>query len=224
MISRTLVSIPVSLIVSLFLFYALALITHMENTQPDSRQIKPNLDFSMHIQESEIAVRERRLPEEPENTPQLPPLVPQINVNVAPVVDTPPPAIEIPKIDAGVKLSASLTDLPLPAPSLKTARISTPAAVMSIETNPTVTSRVLPRYPRRAQLRGQEGRVVVEFVVTESGRVKSGSMKIIESTPRGVFDKAVLRALKHWRFKVRIENGQPVAYRASQELGFTLNE
>ena len=66
--------------------------------------------------------------------------------------------------------------------------------------------------------------MVVEFMITEQGTVKPGSVKVVESTPPGVFDKAVLRAIQRWRFKTRVENGQPVPFRARQELEFKLEK
>ncbi|PIE43281.1 MAG: hypothetical protein CSA50_06265 [Gammaproteobacteria bacterium] len=225
MISRTFVSIPVALLLSLSLFYVLALSTQMGNTMPDLRQVNLNLDFSMHIQESEVVVRERRLPDQPEDNIQPKPLMPQVEVSIV-NIDVPPPVIRVPDIDVGVKLSATFDHLPLPAPAIQTGNVNPalPAPVMAIDANPTVTSRILPRYPRRALLRRQEGRVLVEFIITTSGTVKPGSIEVVEATPKGVFDKAVIRAVQHWRFKIRFENGQPVAYRARQELDFELED
>jgi protein TonB len=48
-------------------------------------------------------------------------------------------------------------------------------------------------YPRRAQSRGIEGFVIVEFTVTKTGAVTSPS--VVQAEPEGVFDRAALDAV-----------------------------
>ncbi|WP_051221677.1 energy transducer TonB [Neptunomonas japonica] len=228
MITRTLVSVPLAFLLSLLLFYTLALITRMGDGLADERQVNPNLDFSMHVQESEIALRERRLPDEPEELVQQQPAMPQVKTEMASTLNASLPDISIPDIDVGVKLSPSFSSLSFPAPAVSVntnvTSLAMPTPMMTIDTNPTVMSQVPPRYPQRALRRRQEGRVLVEFVITATGTVKPGSMKVIESIPKGVFDKTVLRSMQRWRFKTRLANGQPSEYRARQELEFKLEK
>lgn len=56
-----------------------------------------------------------------------------------------------------------------------------------------------PEYPRGAERRGIEGRVVLTFSVEADGSVSSA--EIIESTPAGVFDRAAMAAVESWRFE-----------------------
>ncbi len=77
-----------------------------------------------------------------------------------------------------------------------------------------------PKYPRRALNRRQQGWVKVQFIITASGRVKSPF--VVSSKPRGVFDKAALKAIRHWKFKAKIVNGQAVAQKAVQTIKFKL--
>ncbi|WP_108446883.1 energy transducer TonB [Halomonas denitrificans] len=81
----------------------------------------------------------------------------------------------------------------------------------------TPTRRVPPSYPRRAQRRGLEGHVVVEFLIRPDGRVKSGSVRVVEARPRHVFDEAATRAVADWRFEA---DGR--LRRARQRLEFQL--
>lgn len=100
-----------------------------------------------------------------------------------------------------------------------------PGAVgMALVNQPRVMHRIPPRYPRKALRRRLEGQVVVEFVVLADGQVKAGSVKIIESTPAGVFEDTVLNSIKNWRFQVRHDDGVAVAYRARQALVFRLGK
>ena len=66
-----------------------------------------------------------------------------------------------------------------------------------------------PKYPRRAQTRGIEGYVILEYQVDESGRAIDP--KVIEAKPRGTFDKAAIEAAKLYRYLPKIKDGQPVA-------------
>lgn len=67
---------------------------------------------------------------------------------------------------------------------------------------------VIPEYPRHALQRGIEGEVVVSFSIAEDGSIFAAH--IIRSHPRQVFDKSVLTALQHSRYKPQIIDGLPV--------------
>jgi len=60
-------------------------------------------------------------------------------------------------------------------------------------------------YPRRAQSRGIEGFVIVEFVVTKTGSVSHA--RVLEAKPQGVFDRAALDAVAKFKYKPRVVDG-----------------
>ena len=66
---------------------------------------------------------------------------------------------------------------------------------------------VQPIYPPTALRKGIKGYVVVELTVSKSGRVKHPIIR--SSVPRGVFDRAVLQAVRKYRFKPRLINDEP---------------
>ena len=66
-----------------------------------------------------------------------------------------------------------------------------------------------PKYPRRAQLRGIEGYVVLEYVVDETGRVVNP--RVLEAKPRRTFDKAAIEATHLYRYLPAVKEGQPIA-------------
>ena len=68
--------------------------------------------------------------------------------------------------------------------------------------------KVQPIYPRRAQSRGIEGHVIVEFTVTKAGTTKD--IRVVESVPPGIFDKASLQAATKFKYKPRVVDGQPI--------------
>ena len=68
--------------------------------------------------------------------------------------------------------------------------------------------KVAPIYPRRAQQRGIEGYVVLEFVVTATGAVRDPV--VIDAKPPGVFDRAALNAALKFKYKPKVVNGEPI--------------
>jgi protein TonB len=54
-------------------------------------------------------------------------------------------------------------------------------------------------YPHRAQRRGVEGSVRIKLLVRRDGTV--GPVEILAADPPGVFEDAVLRAVRNWRFE-----------------------
>jgi protein TonB len=69
--------------------------------------------------------------------------------------------------------------------------------------------KVAPIYPRRAQSRGLEGYVIVEFTVTKNGSVRDPI--VLEAKPEGVFDRAAMDAALKFKYKPRIVDGTPTA-------------
>lgn len=68
--------------------------------------------------------------------------------------------------------------------------------------------RVPPQYPERAQQRGIEGRVLVQFTITKAGSVRDP--KVVASEPPGVFDQAAIKAVLQWKYNPKIINGKAV--------------
>lgn len=88
---------------------------------------------------------------------------------------------------------------------------------MDVGSSARATRRVPPQYPSRALRRGQEGHVVVQFLIRPDGSVDSSSIEVIEARPRQVFEQAARRAIAGWRF----ESAQGMR-RARQKLEFQL--
>ncbi len=68
--------------------------------------------------------------------------------------------------------------------------------------------KVQPIYPRRAQTRGIEGYVLLEFVVTATGAVRDPV--VIEAKPPGIFDRAAVNAALKFKYKPKVVNGEPI--------------
>lgn len=66
-----------------------------------------------------------------------------------------------------------------------------------------------PAYPNSAAMRGIEGFVVVGFSVSAAGEVFDAH--ILESNPKGTFDKSALKAIKKFKYRARTVDGKPVS-------------
>lgn len=86
----------------------------------------------------------------------------------------------------------------------------------------TPLNNILPVYPDSARRRGLEGYVQLAFTITADGRVEN--LRVVESSPARVFDRAARRAASRWRFAPRQVNGQPVAREAVKRLEFKLEK
>lgn len=69
-----------------------------------------------------------------------------------------------------------------------------------------VVKAAAPSYPRRAKERGIEGYVALEFAIGTDGKAKD--VKIMESEPKGTFDRAGMRAVMKTEFQPCMINGQ----------------
>jgi protein TonB len=68
--------------------------------------------------------------------------------------------------------------------------------------------RINPDYPPRAQNRGIEGWVLVEFTITAAGTVRDP--RVIDASPKGYFEEAALKAIARWRYNPKVQEGVAV--------------
>jgi protein TonB len=68
--------------------------------------------------------------------------------------------------------------------------------------------KVNPQYPRRAQTRGIEGYVLLEYIVTKTGAVRDPV--VIEAKPPGIFNRAAINAALKYKYKPKVVNGEPI--------------
>jgi len=76
--------------------------------------------------------------------------------------------------------------------------------------------RVPPRYPTRAADRCIGGWVLVEFSVGPEGTILEAYK--IDSDPEKIFDRAAINAVKKYKYKPRVVDGQPVTVDGVQLL------
>ena len=80
--------------------------------------------------------------------------------------------------------------------------------------------RVQPKYPQRAMQARLTGVVTLDVWVAPDGSVSDA--KVLDSNPPRIFDKAALNAIKRWKFRPRIVDGQPQAQRGKLDMEFNL--
>ena len=82
--------------------------------------------------------------------------------------------------------------------------------------------KVAPIYPRRAQSRGIEGFVIVEFTVTKTGAVRDAV--VVNAEPESIFDRAALDAVLKFKYKPRVVDGVAMAVAGVQnKISFAID-
>ena len=59
--------------------------------------------------------------------------------------------------------------------------------------------KINPRYPRRAKIKKLSGFTKLVFTISKEGNVSN--IRILDSNPKGIFEKASIKAIKRWKFK-----------------------
>lgn len=89
-----------------------------------------------------------------------------------------------------------------------------------LDKTPRTKWRAAPTYPPTARAAGITGKVVVELVVNEDGRVAHA--RVVESDDP-IFNEATLRAVMKWQFEPGMKNHRPVRFRMIAPVMFTLD-
>jgi protein TonB len=91
-----------------------------------------------------------------------------------------------------------------------------PAVAMAggSDRGPVPQVRIDPDYPQQAKDRGIEGWVQFRFTVTKEGRVKD--VVIVDSKPKGMWDRETLRAVNNWRYQPALKDGKPIESRGME--------
>jgi protein TonB len=187
-IKRAIITLPLAFVVTAALiFLMVALIEYGEEKMDNEKRMKMPDIF---MPETELMVnREVQKPEKPQVDEQPPPDIPQQDFDQ---VDA---DSQIGAINAPNSMNADL-DL----------SIGTGLSASDGEYLPIV--KVAPQYPSRAQSRGIEGYVILEYTVSKQGTVINPV--IIESDPGTIFNKAAIKSALRYKYKPRVEDGVPM--------------
>jgi len=92
----------------------------------------------------------------------------------------------------------------------------TPARLGELTPTPQKTRHVEPIYPEAARAKGLSGVVIVEFVIGTTGRVRN--IRVLRSARP--FDRAAINAIRQWRYKTTLLNGEPVSVLTTVSVQF----
>jgi len=124
--------------------------------------------------------------------------------------------------DINPRLPGAPDSLTLPVvPAAQVAGLADIFSTGDLDAPLTVLVRIPPVYPMSAKNRGTEGWVKVRFIVHEDGSV--GSVSVLESQPKTIFDDAVVRSVSGWKFKAGTIGGAPVKTWAETVVRFKLD-
>ncbi len=85
-----------------------------------------------------------------------------------------------------------------------------------------VVKSVTPEYPDKAQRRQIEGFVDLHFTANEAGEVVD--ISVVKAEPADMFDDAAIRALKRWKFKPLMIDGEAVSQRLALRMRFAMQD
>jgi len=141
----------------------------------------------------------------PETVPEIDMATPQVPRLRVPGIRM--PGLEIPAIAAlqDVMGTPYLGAEPAPQPSGGGLRI---------------LNRTPPLYPARALLRRTEGWVHLQLTIDAEGLVEDA--RVLDASPKGVFETAALKAVRRWRFEPPAKGAGKAPVQVKQKIEFNL--
>lgn len=140
---------------------------------------------------------------EPERTEVEPPKPPAIEPTPEPSGEV----IETSEIDSVIEEWSSVD--PAIETSLPRGFGELPQMALTQESEAMPLYRSQPNYPMLAQQKGLEGWVLLKYDVDTGGTLSN--IVVVNSEPKRIFDREAIKALKKWKFKPAMTNGQPIA-------------
>ncbi|CZF83165.1 transport protein TonB [Grimontia celer] len=203
---RMLLALPMGLLSAFGLFALMATMVAAPSGSPKDEDLPFAFDVFMTEPESEIERRDRVAPPKPD----VPPPPPSMQMS-APTAAATTPSIQpvMPDIAMDMQVDGMSINMPAikAAPAPAVGELTPSFGQGNQAAMPLV--RVQPSYPAKALRRGIEGYVIVSFTINQEGRPTG--MKVIEASPKRIFDREALRALKKWKYTPLLIDGKPVS-------------
>ena len=79
---------------------------------------------------------------------------------------------------------------------------------------------ISPKYPKQAAEEKVEGWVKMSAVITENGKVTD--INVLDSQPKGIFEKEAKRAFSKWFYKPALLNGKTVKVYREETVEFKI--
>jgi len=143
------------------------------------------------------------------------------------VEDAPPPSMAVQGVQGGVPggipggvpngvLGSILSAIPTPAPTLVKPQV---VRVSSGVSQGMLVRRIEPQYPPLARQARVQGAVLLEAMISKEGTIEG--LRVVSGHPMLV--PAAVLAVKQWRYKPYLLNGEPVEVDTTIQVNFTLN-
>ncbi|MBK89233.1 MAG: protein TonB [Gammaproteobacteria bacterium] len=184
MATRYFASFGLGLVITFVLFFLMQAVIATDEARLDEGAKGKLLDFVRLEEDQELQTKQRK-PKPPPPPDEPPP-------------DMPKPDFESSDISQGVDVGAVDVDVNL---NVEGGGFSSDGEYLPIV-------KVNPQYPRRAQTRGIEGYVLLEYIVTKTGAVRDPV--VIEAKPPGIFNRAAINAALKYKYKPKVVNGEPI--------------
>lgn len=229
-LARLGLSFIIACVVALLLFgLMLSMVSPPRSKADDERVAIANFVRMDGRNEQSTSRSRQQAPQPPQpKTPQQP--TPTQNM-ATPDANLPKLDLDLPSIDTGLSIAAaptpSLAGLTAGAAPAAPAPAAPPASVGEASSQPGGPEQevmplndVRPEYPYRARQQGIEGHIKLAFTINPAGKVEN--IRVLEASPRNIFDREARRAAARWRFAPRTENGVAVSREAVKTLHFRL--
>jgi len=202
---RYAISLGLAVFVTFGLFFMMQSLISMQGRGDADVVRGGTIEFVRLRRESDTQSRNREMPKKQQDKDQPPP-PPSLDLAKAQRPSAGGVTIGIPDMSADISMSGGLNIGAAPA-----------------DTEATPVLRVPPVYPTRAQERGIEGWVVVEFTITPTGAVRDPI--VLDSEPSSIFNRAAIRTIRKWKYKPKIVDGTPVEQPGiQQKITFELQD
>jgi protein TonB len=127
----------------------------------------------------------------------------------------PPPAMETDRLPPETTEVSSKFDYTQSDMSIESVNTDTVMTIGPSDQDARPVVRVNPKYPMSALRNGIQGWVKLAFDISEIGEVIN--VKVLDSKPKRVFDKAAKQALRKWKYRAKSVDGKQV-----QQQNFTV--
>ena len=190
---RVILAIPLAAAIALSLFSFMAWMVDKGHYRSSEASEALSFNMVMVENEQEVRRRQRSVPEQPK-APEPPPEAKMSRAQTQMTALT--PMTSLPSLG----LDTAIEGLAISAPTF--ADFTSNQEVMPLY-------RVEPRYPSKAKKRGLEGEVILSFTIDPTGRPVD--ISIVSATPKRVFEREAIRALKKWKYQPKVVNGKAIA-------------
>jgi periplasmic protein TonB len=206
---RLLISAFLAVVVTFGLFLFMFKLISSGGSNNEEMEAIAGIHFGPVDIPDEVSTKNRRIPKKPP-LPKDPPPPPKLKV-----AKMDPNRQNLPKLD--------LPNLDVPLSGGEGMYIGNFASVDKTQEGDIIPIvKILPMYPRDAAIKGLEGWVKVEFIITAIGTVKNP--RVVDAKPPRVFNREAIRAIMKWKFKPRVIDGVAVDRSATQVIDFNLDQ